>query len=152
MFWQNNSYFRGRLARIFAKVVSEWSRIVDESVDAMFHTLTAGSQTALSTRLSVSHCLDPDAGRVAPIRGSVWCLRPLAWNECAHTDLKITRALPIQTFAAFCLHSALLGVIALIIRVKSSVGSVHSYLHYFCFYCRLVKREHTTDLNTKRYH
>lgn len=45
-------------------------------------------------------------------------------NTCAHT---------IQTFAAFCLHSALLGVIALIIKVKSSVGSVHSYLHYFCF-------------------
>lgn len=45
-------------------------------------------------------------------------------NTCAHT---------IQTFAAFCLHSALLGVIALIIKVNSSVDSIQNYLHYFCF-------------------
>ena len=33
--------------------------------------LNKGSQTALITRLSVSFCFDSDAGRVAPIRGSV---------------------------------------------------------------------------------
>ena len=36
------------------------------------HTLNKGSQTALITRLAVSFCLDfSDAGRVAPISGSV---------------------------------------------------------------------------------
>ena len=41
------------------------------------HTLlNKGSQTARITLMSVSLChKNPDAGRVAPIRGSVWCLR-----------------------------------------------------------------------------
>ena len=40
--------------------------------NAAAHTLNKGSQTALITRLAVSLCLDfPDAGRVAPISGSV---------------------------------------------------------------------------------
>ena len=39
------------------------------------YTISKGSQTALITRLFVSLCLkNPDAGRVAPISGSVLCL------------------------------------------------------------------------------
>ena len=45
-------------------------------IKAKAHTPNKGSQTPLITRLSVSLCLkNPDAGRVAPIRGSVLCLR-----------------------------------------------------------------------------
>ena len=41
-------------------------------IKAKAHTLNKGSQTALITRLFVNLCLkNPDAGRVAPIRGSV---------------------------------------------------------------------------------
>ena len=41
-------------------------------IKAKAHTPNKGSQTALITRLFVSLCLkNPDAGRVAPIRGSV---------------------------------------------------------------------------------
>ena len=41
-------------------------------IKAKVHTPNKGSQTALITRLFVSLCLkNPDAGRVAPIRGSV---------------------------------------------------------------------------------
>ena len=40
------------------------------------YTISKGSQTALITRLFVSLCLkNPDAGRVAPISGSVLYLR-----------------------------------------------------------------------------
>ena len=46
-------------------------------IKAKAHTPNKGSQTALITRLLVSLCLkNPDnAGRVAPIRGSVLYLR-----------------------------------------------------------------------------
>ena len=41
-------------------------------IKAKAHTPNKGSQTALITRLFVNLCLkNPDAGRVAPIRGSV---------------------------------------------------------------------------------
>ena len=41
-------------------------------VKAKTHTPNKGSQTALITRLLVSHCLkNPDAGRVAPISACV---------------------------------------------------------------------------------
>ena len=41
-------------------------------IKAKVHTPNKGSQTALITRLFVSLCLkNPDAGRVAPISGSV---------------------------------------------------------------------------------
>ena len=40
------------------------------------YTISKGSQTARITLMSVSLChKNPDAGRVAPISGSVWCLR-----------------------------------------------------------------------------
>ena len=41
------------------------------------YTMSKGSQTAQITLMSVSLChKNPDnAGRVAPISGSVWCLR-----------------------------------------------------------------------------
>ena len=40
------------------------------------YTISKGSQTALITLKSVNLChKNPDAGRVAPISGSVWCLR-----------------------------------------------------------------------------
>ncbi len=53
-------------------------------IKAKAHTPNKGSQTALNTRLFVSLCLkNPDARRVAPIRGSVWCLRlELAFGAC----------------------------------------------------------------------
>ena len=53
-------------------------------IKAKAHTLNKGSQTVLITRLLVSLCLkNPDAGRVAPIRGSVWCLRlEVAFRVC----------------------------------------------------------------------
>ena len=45
-------------------------------IKAKAQTPNRGSQTPLITRLSVSLCLkNPDAGRVAPISGSVLCLR-----------------------------------------------------------------------------
>ena len=41
-------------------------------IKAKAHTPNKGSQTALITRLLVSHCLkNPDAGRVAPISACV---------------------------------------------------------------------------------
>ena len=40
------------------------------------YTISKGSQTVRITLMSVSLChKNPDAGRVAPISGSVWCLR-----------------------------------------------------------------------------
>ena len=40
------------------------------------YTISKGSQTARITLMSVSLChKNPDAGGVAPIGGSVWCLR-----------------------------------------------------------------------------
>ena len=45
-------------------------------IKAKVHTPNKGSQAALITRLSMrAFAFMPDAGRVAPIRGSVWCLR-----------------------------------------------------------------------------
>ena len=45
-------------------------------IKAKAHTPNKGSQTALITRLFVGLCLkNPDAGRVAPISGSVLYLR-----------------------------------------------------------------------------
>ena len=45
-------------------------------IKAKAHTPNKGSQTVLITFMSVSLCLkNPDAGRVAPISGSVLCLR-----------------------------------------------------------------------------
>ena len=42
-------------------------------IKAKVHTPNKGSQAALITRLSVrAFAFMPDAGRVAPIRGSVW--------------------------------------------------------------------------------
>ena len=48
------------------------------------YTISKGSQTARITLMSVSLChKNPDAGRVAPISGSVWCLRlVLAFGAC----------------------------------------------------------------------
>ena len=61
-------------------------------IKAKAHTLNKGSQTALITRLFVSLCLkNPDAGRVAPISGSVWdmCLvvaGPLPYYNNLHAE------------------------------------------------------------------
>ena len=45
-------------------------------IKAKVHTPNKGSQAVQITRLSVSaFAFMPDAGRVAPIRGRIWCLR-----------------------------------------------------------------------------
>ena len=54
------------------------------------HALNKGSPTALITCLSVSLFLNSDAGRVAPIRGSVLCLRlVLAFSACVRSNVNV---------------------------------------------------------------
>ncbi|WP_337578101.1 hypothetical protein, partial [Prevotellamassilia timonensis] len=61
------------------------------------HTLlNKGSQTVLITLKSVSLChKNPDAGRVAPISGSVWCLR-FVLAFCALSPPDFVNASPYQ--------------------------------------------------------
>jgi hypothetical protein len=60
------------------------------------YTISKGSQTARITLMSVSLChKNPDAGRVAPISGSVWCLR-LVLAFCALSPPDFVNASPYQ--------------------------------------------------------